>query len=326
MGNKSTKKQEIIESKPEKTNEQEITELSEHIILSTIGYYYSNLNNQTLSNRAEIPKEICNIIIDYSFYFIVLSQSLIKLKKSLSHSTDSLQSQEAIFSLKHSIQHILKQIQFKYDRNNCNVNNEYIKFIDTNYDKYKNNTITMQHMTDISIDFIHNALITNCITRQDIGDFLTHWNTFNDNINNVKCYRFLYCYLRKHGLYKICKNPNKDLLDALKYFIRNCEFDFPAEARKIERLLEPFANIYCEMNSDIEFGIWNDSDNVFVSVNMLLMINTSFHNPRIKEKDRLTLQKIKGMCNGINTTNNEIYTQRMLQMATKIKECKLCFL
>eukprot|EP01083_Nonionella_stella_P245695 853689_1 len=131
MGNKSTKKQEIIESKPEKTNEQEITELSEHTILSTIAYYYSNLNNQTFSNRAEIPKEICNIIIDYCFYFIVLSQSLMTLKKSLSHSTDSLQSQEAIFSLKHSIQHILKQIQFKYDRNNCNVNNEYIKFIDT---------------------------------------------------------------------------------------------------------------------------------------------------------------------------------------------------
>lgn len=87
-------------------------------------------------------------------------------------------------------------------------------------------------------------------------------------------------YIRKCGM-----NFDGGLEHIMGHFLTKCGFRMPKEAQKIERILESFASVYCE-NKLTEFV---KSEAAFVVFNAILMLNTSLHNPQIKEKDRLKL-------------------------------------
>eukprot|EP01083_Nonionella_stella_P019471 54089_1 len=85
----------------------------------------------------------------------------------------------------------------------------------------------------------------------------------------------------------------------MQYFLTSSGFRLPGEAQKIERILESFAWIYYLERSEI----WQNPDAVFVVFNAILMLNTSLHNPRIKEKDKLKKSVFLGMCLGVRGQN-----------------------
>jgi guanine nucleotide exchange protein RalF len=58
----------------------------------------------------------------------------------------------------------------------------------------------------------------------------------------------------------------------------------PAEGQKIERLLESFAAVFHHENP----ALFDNADAVFILGNAILMLNTSLHNPNMREKDRMS--------------------------------------
>ena len=56
----------------------------------------------------------------------------------------------------------------------------------------------------------------------------------------------------------------------------------PGEAQKIDRMMEQFAVRYCECNSNI----FSSKDACYVLAFSIIMLNTSLHNPSVKNKVR----------------------------------------
>lgn len=54
----------------------------------------------------------------------------------------------------------------------------------------------------------------------------------------------------------------------------------PGEAQKIDRMMETFAKHYCQLNPDI----FTNEDCCYVLSFAIIMLNTSLHNPSVKEK------------------------------------------
>ena len=52
----------------------------------------------------------------------------------------------------------------------------------------------------------------------------------------------------------------------------------PGEAQKIDRMMETFAQRYCQLNPDI----FTNSDTCYVLSFAIIMLNTSLHNPSVK--------------------------------------------
>lgn len=57
-------------------------------------------------------------------------------------------------------------------------------------------------------------------------------------------------------------------------------FRLPGEAQKIDRMMECFAQRYCQLNPDI----FTNEDCCYVLSFAIIMLNTSLHNPSVKEK------------------------------------------
>ena len=57
-------------------------------------------------------------------------------------------------------------------------------------------------------------------------------------------------------------------------------FRLPGEAQKIDRMMESFAQRYCQLNPDI----FTNSDTCYVLSFAIIMLNTSLHNPSVKDK------------------------------------------
>ena len=55
-------------------------------------------------------------------------------------------------------------------------------------------------------------------------------------------------------------------------------FISPGEAQKIDRMMETFAQRYCQLNPDI----FTNSDTCYVLSFAIIMLNTSLHNPSVK--------------------------------------------
>ena len=71
-------------------------------------------------------------------------------------------------------------------------------------------------------------------------------------------------------------------------------FRLPGEAQKIDRMMESFAQRYCQLNPDI----FNNSDTCYVLSFAIIMLNTSLHNPSVKDKP--TVEQFISMNRGIN--------------------------
>jgi cytohesin len=71
------------------------------------------------------------------------------------------------------------------------------------------------------------------------------------------------------------------LVDALRRFLSG--FRLPGEAQKIDRMMELFARRYCICNP----GVFGNSDACYVLSFSIIMLNTSLHNPNVKDKVRI---------------------------------------
>lgn len=82
------------------------------------------------------------------------------------------------------------------------------------------------------------------------------------------------------------------LVDALREFLWS--FRLPGEAQKIDRMMESFAKKYCDQNE----GVFTSTDTCYVLSFSIIMLNTSLHNPSVKDKP--TVEKFITMNRGIN--------------------------
>jgi len=86
------------------------------------------------------------------------------------------------------------------------------------------------------------------------------------------------------------------LVQALRQFLWS--FRLPGEAQKIDRMMESFAQRYCQLNPDI----FTNSDTCYVLSFAIIMLNTSLHNPSVKDKP--TTETFINMNRGINDGEN----------------------
>lgn len=83
-----------------------------------------------------------------------------------------------------------------------------------------------------------------------------------------------------------------NLVQALRQFLWS--FRLPGEAQKIDRMMEAFATRYCDCNP----GVFQSTDTCYILSFAIIMLNTSLHNPNVKDKP--SLQYFISMNRGIN--------------------------
>ncbi|KAG5853991.1 cytohesin 4b [Anguilla anguilla] len=83
-----------------------------------------------------------------------------------------------------------------------------------------------------------------------------------------------------------------NLVQALRQFLWS--FRLPGEAQKIDRMMEAFATRYCDCN----VNVFQSTDTCYILSFAIIMLNTSLHNPNVK--DKTTLERFISMNRGIN--------------------------
>ncbi|XP_025062639.1 cytohesin-4 [Alligator sinensis] len=102
------------------------------------------------------------------------------------------------------------------------------------------------------------------LNKTAIGDYLGERDSLNIQILQafVECHQF----------------ANLNLVQALRQFLWS--FRLPGEAQKIDRMMEAFASWYCQCNP----GVFQSTDTCYVLSFSIIMLNTSLHNPNVKDK------------------------------------------
>ncbi|KAJ8406657.1 hypothetical protein AAFF_G00295730 [Aldrovandia affinis] len=88
------------------------------------------------------------------------------------------------------------------------------------------------------------------------------------------------------------KFSDLNLVQALRQFLWS--FRLPGEAQKIDRMMEAFATRYCDCNANM----FQSTDTCYILSFAIIMLNTSLHNPNVK--DKTTLERFISMNRGIN--------------------------
>ncbi|KAA8581368.1 hypothetical protein FQN60_002949 [Etheostoma spectabile] len=122
---------------------------------------------------------------------------------------------------------------------------------------------------------IDSSLLKN--TSNDIAQFL-----YKDDFN----IEVLHAFLELHEF------TDLNLVQALRQFLWS--FRLPGEAQKIDRMMEAFALRYCRCNP----GVFQSTDTCYVLSFAVIMLNTSLHNPNVKDKP--SVQRFTAMNRGIN--------------------------
>lgn len=102
------------------------------------------------------------------------------------------------------------------------------------------------------------------LNKTAIGDYLGERNDFNE--------RVLRAFVELHDFTDLI------LVQALRQFLWS--FRLPGEAQKIDRMMECFAQRYCQLNTNI----FTNTDTCYVLSFAIIMLNTSLHNPSVKDK------------------------------------------
>lgn len=116
------------------------------------------------------------------------------------------------------------------------------------------------------------------LNKTAIGDYLGERNDFNMDV--------LKAFVNLHEF------SDTILVQALRQFLWS--FRLPGEAQKIDRMMECFAQRYCELNP----GVFTSTDTCYVLSFSIIMLNTSLHNPSVKDKP--TVDRFIAMNRGIN--------------------------
>ena len=120
------------------------------------------------------------------------------------------------------------------------------------------------------------------LNKTAIGDYLGEKNDFNESV--------LRAFVELHDFTDLI------LVQALRQFLWS--FRLPGEAQKIDRMMETFARRYCQLNPDI----FTNPDTCYVLSFAIIMLNTSLHNPSVKDKP--SVEQFITMNRGINDGEN----------------------
>ncbi|XP_076458332.1 cytohesin-1-like isoform X2 [Babylonia areolata] len=120
------------------------------------------------------------------------------------------------------------------------------------------------------------------LNKTAIGDYLGEKNDFNMAV--------LKAFVNLHEF------SDMILVQALRQFLWS--FRLPGEAQKIDRMMECFAARYCELNPDV----FTNADTCYVLSFAIIMLNTSLHNPSVKDKP--TVERFIQMNRDINDGGN----------------------
>ncbi|XP_042207183.1 IQ motif and SEC7 domain-containing protein 1-like [Homarus americanus] len=71
-------------------------------------------------------------------------------------------------------------------------------------------------------------------------------------------------------------------------------FCMPGEAQKVERLMQVFAQRYCQCNRDIVAKL-RDPETIFVLGFAIIMLNIDLHTASMKQEERMKLDFIKNL-------------------------------
>ncbi|XP_040438165.1 cytohesin-1 isoform X1 [Falco naumanni] len=116
------------------------------------------------------------------------------------------------------------------------------------------------------------------LNKTAIGDYLGERDEFNIQV--------LHAFVELHEF------TDLNLVQALRQFLWS--FRLPGEAQKIDRMMEAFAQRYCQCNP----GVFQSTDTCYVLSFAIIMLNTSLHNPNVKDKP--TAERFIAMNRGIN--------------------------
>ncbi|XP_046643978.1 cytohesin-1-like isoform X1 [Daphnia pulicaria] len=116
------------------------------------------------------------------------------------------------------------------------------------------------------------------LSKTAIGDYLGEKSPFHEQV--------LKAFVDLHDFTDLI------IVQALRQFLWS--FRLPGEAQKIDRMMETFAQRYCQLNPNI----FSNPDTCYVLSFSVIILNTSLHNPSVKEKP--TLDKFIAMNRGIN--------------------------
>lgn len=134
------------------------------------------------------------------------------------------------------------------------------------------------------------------LNKTAIGDYLGEKNDFNEKVLQafVDLHDFRDLILVQALRYNICQSIKFLQMFYFRQFLWS--FRLPGEAQKIDRMMECFAKRYCDCQGDN--NIFENSDTCYVLSFSIIMLNTSLHNPSVKEKP--TLEQFINMNRGIN--------------------------
>nr|KAF6415453.1 cytohesin 1 [Molossus molossus] len=116
------------------------------------------------------------------------------------------------------------------------------------------------------------------LNKTAIGDYLGERDEFNIQV--------LHAFVGLHEF------TDLNLVQALRQFLWS--FRLPGEAQKIDRMMEAFAQRYCQCNP----GVFQSTDTCYVLSFAIIMLNTSLHNPNVKDKP--SVERFIAMNRGIN--------------------------
>ncbi|EFA08188.1 cytohesin-1 isoform X1 [Tribolium castaneum] len=135
----------------------------------------------------------------------------------------------------------------------------------------------LQNTAESVAQFLHKG---EGLNKTAIGDYLGEKNDFNEKV--------LQAFVDLHDFTDLI------LVQALRQFLWS--FRLPGEAQKIDRMMECFAKRYCDCQG--ENNIFENSDTCYVLSFAIIMLNTSLHNPSVKDKP--TIEQFINMNRGIN--------------------------
>jgi brefeldin A-inhibited guanine nucleotide-exchange protein len=98
----------------------------------------------------------------------------------------------------------------------------------------------------------------------------------------------------------------------------------PGEAQKIDRILERFAERYCELNP----ATFSCADTAFILAFSVIMLNTDVHNPAVKNKMTVEdfVRNNRGIDAGADLPGTIAFARfRFLKIKSK-KQQKVCLL
>ncbi|KAF6020802.1 hypothetical protein EB796_020878 [Bugula neritina] len=135
-----------------------------------------------------------------------------------------------------------------------------------------------QELLEPDCEEVAKFLYSDGLNKTAIGDYLGEKEDFNLDVLNA--------FVNLQELQDML------IVSALRQFLWS--FRLPGEAQKIDRMMEKFAERYCDLNP----GIFTTTDTCYVLAFSIIMLNTSLHNPSVKNKP--DIEQFVSMNRGIN--------------------------